>query len=63
LGVKVLGDDGVLGIEGAGLREEGVGGCGLSEEAGLPGLSCLALANWVSAAARSWWSRRRAPLR
>jgi hypothetical protein len=38
LGVKVLGDHGVLGVEGAGLRKEGVGGCGLSQEAGFAGL-------------------------
>ncbi len=34
----MLGDDGVLGIEGAGLCEEGVGGGGLSEETGFAGL-------------------------
>ena len=37
-GIEVLQDDGVLGVEGAGLGEEGVGGSGLTEETGFAGL-------------------------
>jgi hypothetical protein len=37
-GVKVLGDDAVVGVEGAGLFEQGVGTCGVAEQTGFFGV-------------------------
>jgi hypothetical protein len=37
-GVEVLGYDAVVGVEGAGLLEQGVGACGVAEETGLLGV-------------------------